>query len=154
MTDNRLTLFCLIDGEAMFNAFSVKISSGDTVDDLKDLIKAKKTNDFSDLDADKLTLWRVSIPDDDDDDDEDDDDDDEDDDDDDEDDDDDDEDDDDDDEDDDDDDEDDEDDDEDDEDDDEDSRIHLRNIPKKGKTNSRRRLTSLMCLNQCRLNST
>ncbi|KAG0014548.1 hypothetical protein BGZ82_001722, partial [Podila clonocystis] len=31
--------------------------------DLKDLIKAKKTNDFSDIDADKLTLWRVSIPD-------------------------------------------------------------------------------------------
>ncbi|KAF9323777.1 hypothetical protein BG006_001162 [Podila minutissima] len=29
---------------------------------LKTLIKAEKTNDFSDVDADKLTIWRVTIP--------------------------------------------------------------------------------------------
>ncbi|KAF9408942.1 hypothetical protein BGZ94_002143 [Podila epigama] len=68
MTDNRLSLFCLVDGEATSNAFSVKIPSTGTVDDLKDLIKAKKTNDFQDVDADKLTLWQVSIQDDGDDD--------------------------------------------------------------------------------------
>ncbi|KAF9294521.1 hypothetical protein BGZ74_011217, partial [Mortierella antarctica] len=66
MTDNHMSLFCLVDGEATSNAFSVKIPSNDTVDDLKGAIKAKKTNDFSDVDADKLTLWRVSISDDDD----------------------------------------------------------------------------------------
>ncbi|KAG0026520.1 hypothetical protein BGZ81_006298 [Podila clonocystis] len=34
-----------------------------TVDHLKDLIKAKKANTYSLVDADMLTLWRVSIPD-------------------------------------------------------------------------------------------
>ncbi|KAF9114040.1 hypothetical protein BGX30_006735, partial [Mortierella sp. GBA39] len=68
MTDNRLSLFCLVDGEATANAFSVKIPSNDTVDDLKELIKTKKSPEFDDIAADKLTLWRVSIPDDDDDD--------------------------------------------------------------------------------------
>ncbi|KAG0311177.1 hypothetical protein BG000_006754, partial [Podila horticola] len=62
MTDIRLTLFCLVDGASTFNAFSINISSNDTVDDLKNLIKARNTNAFSDVDANKLTLWCVSIP--------------------------------------------------------------------------------------------
>ncbi|KAG0351335.1 hypothetical protein BGX24_007882, partial [Mortierella sp. AD032] len=62
MTNNLLTLFCLVDGEATSNAFSVKVPSSDTVDDLKELIKVKKAIAFSDIDADQLTLWRVSIP--------------------------------------------------------------------------------------------
>ncbi|KAG0271415.1 hypothetical protein BGZ95_000771 [Linnemannia exigua] len=64
MTNNHISLFCLVDGEATSNAFPVKIESTKTIGELKDAIKAKKTNDFSDVDADKLTLWRVSIPDD------------------------------------------------------------------------------------------
>ncbi|KAG0264515.1 hypothetical protein DFQ27_001184 [Actinomortierella ambigua] len=43
MTDNHTTLFCLIDGEATFKAFSIKAPPSGTVDDLKGLIKAKKT---------------------------------------------------------------------------------------------------------------
>ncbi|OAQ22287.1 hypothetical protein K457DRAFT_345756 [Linnemannia elongata AG-77] len=66
MHDNRLSLFCLVNGEATSNAFPVEIESTKTIGDLKELIKTKKTNDFQDVDADKLTLWRVSIPDDDD----------------------------------------------------------------------------------------
>ncbi|KAG0294132.1 hypothetical protein BGZ96_001754 [Linnemannia gamsii] len=62
MTEDRLNLFCLVDGEPQSNVFSVKPTPADTVDDLKKLIKTEKTNDFSDVDADKLTLWRVSIP--------------------------------------------------------------------------------------------
>ncbi|KAF9307972.1 hypothetical protein BG003_011801 [Podila horticola] len=62
MTDSCLTLFCLVDGASTFNAFCIKISSNDTVHDLKKLIKTENTNDFSDIDASKLTLWRVSIP--------------------------------------------------------------------------------------------
>ncbi|KAF9922893.1 hypothetical protein BGZ67_010221, partial [Mortierella alpina] len=62
MTDNLLTLFCLVDGEATSNAFSVKVSSSDTVDDLKELIKNKKAPEFDDIAVDRLTLWRVSIP--------------------------------------------------------------------------------------------
>jgi len=67
MTNNLLTLFCLVDGES--TPFPVKIESTETIGGLKKAIKDEKTNDFNDVDADKLTLWRVSIPDDDDDDD-------------------------------------------------------------------------------------
>ena len=62
MTDNRLSLFCLVDGEPTFNAFPVGIEVSKTIGDLKELIKTKKSNQFSDVDADQLTLWRVSIP--------------------------------------------------------------------------------------------
>ncbi|KAG0014707.1 hypothetical protein BGZ82_001683, partial [Podila clonocystis] len=54
--------FCLVDGEATSNAFPVEIESSKTVGHLKDLIKAKKANNFQDVEADDLTLWRVSIP--------------------------------------------------------------------------------------------
>ncbi|KAG0065493.1 hypothetical protein BGZ89_008264, partial [Linnemannia elongata] len=61
MDNNSLTLFCLADGEGTSNAFSIKIASTDTVDDLKEHIKTKKSPEFDDIAADKLTLWRVSI---------------------------------------------------------------------------------------------
>ncbi|KAG0285650.1 hypothetical protein BGZ97_007715, partial [Linnemannia gamsii] len=61
MTDNPLTLFCLVGGEARCQAFSVDIDASKTVDHLKKFIKAEKTNNFSDADADQLTLWRVSV---------------------------------------------------------------------------------------------
>ncbi|KAF8911816.1 hypothetical protein BGZ58_005827, partial [Dissophora ornata] len=60
MTDKLLSLFCLVDGES--TGFPVKISPNNTIGELKDLIKDKKSNDFSDVDADQLTLWKVSIP--------------------------------------------------------------------------------------------
>ncbi|OAQ29335.1 hypothetical protein K457DRAFT_155768 [Linnemannia elongata AG-77] len=62
MTEDRLNLFCLVDGEPQSNVFSIKPTPADTVDDLKKLIKAEKTNQFSDVDADQLTLWHVSFP--------------------------------------------------------------------------------------------
>ncbi|KAI8361002.1 hypothetical protein B0O80DRAFT_422126 [Mortierella sp. GBAus27b] len=45
----------------MDNAFPVSASSASTVGELKDLIKTKKTPEFDDLAADKLTLWKVCI---------------------------------------------------------------------------------------------
>lgn len=60
IANNVLTLFCLLDGEAV--PFSIDIDSAKTFDHLKDAIKAKKTNELSDVDADKLILWCVSIP--------------------------------------------------------------------------------------------
>ncbi|OAQ22282.1 hypothetical protein K457DRAFT_345649 [Linnemannia elongata AG-77] len=60
MTDNLLTLFCLVDGDSV--PFSVDIDASKTVDHLKDAIKSKKTPRFDDVAADELTLWRVSIP--------------------------------------------------------------------------------------------
>ncbi|KAF9536613.1 hypothetical protein EC957_010310 [Mortierella hygrophila] len=64
MVGKSLILYCLVEGEATTNAFSVKIPSSNTVDDLKDSIRAKKLNDFHDVDANKLILSRVSIHDD------------------------------------------------------------------------------------------
>ncbi|KAF9277785.1 hypothetical protein BGZ74_003258 [Mortierella antarctica] len=62
MTNNIITLFCLVEGETTSNAFSVKISSDNTVHDLKKLIKTEKIPEFDDVAPDKLTLWRVVIP--------------------------------------------------------------------------------------------
>ncbi|KAG0337159.1 hypothetical protein BG004_007755, partial [Podila humilis] len=60
MSNSNLTLFCLVDGETTSNAFPVEIESTKTIGSLKDVIRAKKVNDFSDVDADKLTLWCVN----------------------------------------------------------------------------------------------
>jgi hypothetical protein len=61
ITMTTLTLFCLVDGQS--TSFPVEISSDKAVGQLKDAIKTKKPNDLRDVDADKLTLWRVDIPD-------------------------------------------------------------------------------------------
>ncbi|KAG0321433.1 hypothetical protein BG000_003238 [Podila horticola] len=62
MADTLLTLFCLVDGEVASNAFSVEIEPTKTIDGLKKLIKAEKSPEFNDVVATELTLWRVSIP--------------------------------------------------------------------------------------------
>ena len=54
-----LTLFCFVDGDS--SAFPVDISLMKTVGHLKDAIK-KKTSDLSNVDANKLTLWKSEIP--------------------------------------------------------------------------------------------
>ncbi|KAG0336079.1 hypothetical protein BG004_008207 [Podila humilis] len=60
MPTNALTLFCLVDGEII--SFPVAIESDKTIGELKDLIKVKKPVDFEHVDANNLTLWKVSIP--------------------------------------------------------------------------------------------
>jgi len=61
MSDHT-TLFCLVNGDnPVDRAFSVNVSNSNTVDELKELIKAKKQPEFDDIAADKLTLWRVNI---------------------------------------------------------------------------------------------
>ncbi|KAF9420892.1 hypothetical protein BGZ76_004035 [Entomortierella beljakovae] len=62
MTIKQLIVFCLVDGEAALNAFSIEIDSTKTVDSLRDAIKAKKSNQFSEVDADQLALYHVNIP--------------------------------------------------------------------------------------------
>ncbi|KAG0344766.1 hypothetical protein BG005_001679 [Podila minutissima] len=63
MTSARsIELFCLVDGESASRAFPVTPSTDDSIGGLKDLIKAKKSPEFEDIAADKLTLWCVSIP--------------------------------------------------------------------------------------------
>ncbi|KAF9307968.1 hypothetical protein BG003_011803, partial [Podila horticola] len=48
-----------VEGES--TPFPVKIEFTETIGELKKAIKAEKANDFRDVDADKLTLWKVSI---------------------------------------------------------------------------------------------
>ncbi|KAF9944722.1 hypothetical protein BGZ70_004397, partial [Mortierella alpina] len=59
---NKTTLFCLVEGETLSRAFSVKFLPDGNVDDLKELIKLRKAPRFDDLAADELNLWKVSIP--------------------------------------------------------------------------------------------
>ncbi|KAF9313348.1 hypothetical protein BG006_004179, partial [Podila minutissima] len=62
MTDNHLSLFCLVDGESTSNAFPVEVESTKTIGDFKKLIKSEIPDTFNGVDAKDLTLWRVSIP--------------------------------------------------------------------------------------------
>ncbi|KAF9082880.1 hypothetical protein BGX29_003528, partial [Mortierella sp. GBA35] len=68
MADNHLNLNFLVEGLPMSRAFSIKIPLADTVGNLKKLIKVEQTPTFDDITVDQLTLWSVSIPDDDNDD--------------------------------------------------------------------------------------
>ncbi|KAF9948462.1 hypothetical protein BGZ70_002209 [Mortierella alpina] len=61
MTD-ILSLFCLVDRDAVSNAFPIDIPSSQTVGHLKKLIKTEMSPDFDDITAEKLTLWQVAIP--------------------------------------------------------------------------------------------
>src|SRR3954447_14079420 len=58
-----ITLLCLVKGNTTASAFPVHIDGNSLVGDLKKVIKAEKQNDFADVDADKLKLWKVEIPD-------------------------------------------------------------------------------------------
>ncbi|KAF9310445.1 hypothetical protein BG003_008544 [Podila horticola] len=57
-----ITLFCLQNGESASSVFPVNLSPDDSIGNLKKLIKTEKAPEFDDIAADKLTLWRVSIP--------------------------------------------------------------------------------------------
>jgi hypothetical protein len=57
-----ITLLCLVKGNTTANAFSVKISRDEPVSELKKAIKAEKAPEFDNFPADKLKLWKVTIP--------------------------------------------------------------------------------------------
>jgi len=61
MANTLLSLYCVVDGEAS-PGFYVEVDQAKTVDHLKKAIKTEKSNDFSDVDANNLTLWLASIP--------------------------------------------------------------------------------------------
>ncbi|KAF9191289.1 hypothetical protein BGZ49_003564 [Haplosporangium sp. Z 27] len=57
------TVFCVIDGETISQAFPVSYNSRNTfIGELKDTIKAITSPTFDDIPARNLTLWEVSIP--------------------------------------------------------------------------------------------
>src|SRR5437763_12812065 len=59
-----ITLLCLVKGNTLANAFSVKISKDEPISELKKAIKAEKAPEFDNFPVDKLELWKVKIPDD------------------------------------------------------------------------------------------
>src|SRR4051794_27189980 len=59
-----ITLFCLVKGNTTANAFEVDIEKDKSVSHLKKVIKAEKAPEFDHFPADKLKLWKVKIPDD------------------------------------------------------------------------------------------
>ena len=59
-----LTIFCLIQGNAIAQAFPLSINRNENIDQLKKAIKAKKMPEFNFFDADRLKLWKVQIRDD------------------------------------------------------------------------------------------
>jgi len=59
-----ITLFCLVKGNTTANAFPVCIDKGQFIGDLKEAIKAKNSQTFSNVDAKDIKLWKVPISDD------------------------------------------------------------------------------------------
>ncbi|PKY41674.1 hypothetical protein RhiirA4_539787 [Rhizophagus irregularis] len=60
--DRKVSDGVLEEGNTTANAFSVKISRDEPVSELKKAIKAEKAPKFDHFLADKLKLWKVSIP--------------------------------------------------------------------------------------------
>jgi len=63
-----LSLFCVVEGQPLSEAFKITIPLTADVADLRVAIKAEKAITFFDVDADTIILWSVSIPNEDDDD--------------------------------------------------------------------------------------
>ena len=61
MPDNLLTLFYVVEGGSVSNAFKVKVESTMTVYAFKSLIKVEQTPTFVDSTVDELTLWLATI---------------------------------------------------------------------------------------------
>ncbi|KAF9081985.1 hypothetical protein BGX27_004680, partial [Mortierella sp. AM989] len=61
MTTQKIKLFCILDGDS--SAFPVKLDSDDTIGELKKAIKEEKKPRLDDIDADKLLLYQIAIPD-------------------------------------------------------------------------------------------
>ncbi|PKY38259.1 hypothetical protein RhiirA4_391680 [Rhizophagus irregularis] len=64
MSETNITIFCLVLGEKPINScvFEVNINKYDSISRLKNVIRDEKKNDFFNIDANKLRLWKVDIP--------------------------------------------------------------------------------------------
>ena len=60
-TRDPITLFCLVCGDRLENAFEVDIDASRSISKLKDTIKEKNTPEFDNVTAKNLVLWRVNI---------------------------------------------------------------------------------------------
>ena len=62
LNSEPLQLNCLVHGENSSHIFPVEIERTKSVGALKDAIKDKKKLAFNHVDADALVLWKVSVP--------------------------------------------------------------------------------------------
>jgi Crinkler effector protein N-terminal domain len=62
MMSDTITIICLVQGQSTQQAFAIDIDKTKLISHLKDRIKEKKQNDYCDIDADSLELWKVNIP--------------------------------------------------------------------------------------------
>ncbi|RHZ81897.1 hypothetical protein Glove_117g498 [Diversispora epigaea] len=65
MSDN-ITLFCLVEGVSNLEAFEVEIEKNKSVSFLKEKIKEKLHPEFENVATQKIVLWKVNVPSDDD----------------------------------------------------------------------------------------
>ena len=56
---DQFKLLCLVQGDELKRAFSVRVEPADTVSHLKEVIHSKKPS-FKGIDANALQLWKVS----------------------------------------------------------------------------------------------
>ena len=59
-----ITLLCLVKGNTTASAFPVDIEKDQLVGHLKKVIKAEQPQTFANVDAKDIKLWKVTIPDD------------------------------------------------------------------------------------------
>ncbi|KAG0028051.1 hypothetical protein BGZ82_008640 [Podila clonocystis] len=62
MSNDRMNLVCLVEGERTGNTFLIKVHSHTTVDDLRGMIKLRVCPQFDGIAPKDLKIWRVSIP--------------------------------------------------------------------------------------------
>ncbi|CAG8597256.1 7978_t:CDS:2 [Ambispora leptoticha] len=58
---SNIILCCLVFGDPIEHAFTVKIDRDETISELKEIIKTKKQNAFYNVDANELVLWKVNV---------------------------------------------------------------------------------------------
>ena len=56
-----LTLFCLVQGNAIAQTFPLSINRNENIGQLKKAIKTKKIPEFNFFDVDRLKIWKVQI---------------------------------------------------------------------------------------------
>ena len=56
-----ITLFCLVKGSTIANAFEVDIEKDKSISKLKEAIKEKNAQTFANIDAKDIKLWKVTI---------------------------------------------------------------------------------------------
>ena len=54
-------LSCLVSGDPIEYAFTVKVDIHETISELKEIIKSKKQNKFDGVDANELILWKIDF---------------------------------------------------------------------------------------------